>query len=189
MPSAWAMPSTVMISAPSACTAKIVQRLHRAAVEIDGAGAAMAGLAADMRAREVQFLAQEVDRAGCAARPAPRPALPLTVELDDVAWPCAVSSVAAGAGERRGDARARSSRRRRGARYSAGPRTRRPDGIASAALAAALAAAASSRVPTSACAGRVASMGSRPRLVSAMDAWRAAARRTAVRTTAAAAVA
>ena len=36
--------------------------LHRAAVEVDGAGAAVAGLAADVRAGEVAFLAQEVDQ-------------------------------------------------------------------------------------------------------------------------------
>src|SRR5262249_9835811 len=39
-------------------------RLHRLAVEIDRAGAAVAGLAADMRTGEVELLAQEVDQQG-----------------------------------------------------------------------------------------------------------------------------
>ena len=37
---------------------------HRLAVEIDRAGAAMAGLAADMRAGDVLLIAQEVDKQG-----------------------------------------------------------------------------------------------------------------------------
>src|SRR5512144_1676335 len=36
-------------------------RLHRSAVEVDGAGSAMAGVAADMRAGEIELLSQEVD--------------------------------------------------------------------------------------------------------------------------------
>ena len=39
-------------------------RLHRLAIEVDRAGAAMAGVAADMGSGEVQLLAQEVDQQG-----------------------------------------------------------------------------------------------------------------------------
>ena len=39
-------------------------RLHRLAIEVDRAGAAMAGVTADMGSGEVQLLAQEVDQQG-----------------------------------------------------------------------------------------------------------------------------
>ena len=48
------------LARPSQEAASIVQRLHRAAVEMHHAGAALAGVAADMRAGEPQVLAQEL---------------------------------------------------------------------------------------------------------------------------------
>ena len=48
----------VVTSAPSAWTASTLQRLHAAAVEVDGAGAAVAGVAADHGAGLAELLAQ-----------------------------------------------------------------------------------------------------------------------------------
>ena len=61
-------PSTVVISRPSACTAKTVQDLTGSAVEQDRAGAAVARVAADVRAGEPQDLADQVDQEAGAAR-------------------------------------------------------------------------------------------------------------------------
>ena len=55
------MPSMVVISAPSAWTASIVQRLRAPAVHVDRARAAVAGVAAGVRAGEPEHVAQEVD--------------------------------------------------------------------------------------------------------------------------------
>jgi hypothetical protein len=66
-----ASPSMVVTAEPSACTAKTVHDFDAAAVEEHGAGAALAGVAPDVRAGEQQVLAQEVDEQQCAVRPAP----------------------------------------------------------------------------------------------------------------------
>ena len=58
------MPSMVRMSAPFGLDREHGAGLHRLAVEIDGAGAAMAGVAADMRAGDVELVAQEVDEQG-----------------------------------------------------------------------------------------------------------------------------
>ena len=55
-----ASPSTVSISQPSACTARSEARADRDAVEADGAGAADAVLAADVRAGQPERVTQEV---------------------------------------------------------------------------------------------------------------------------------
>ena len=52
--------STVSTADPSACTASRQQRAHRDAVEPDGACAADAVLAADVRAGEAEAVAEEV---------------------------------------------------------------------------------------------------------------------------------
>ena len=51
----------VVTSPPSACAASIVQRLHRPAVDVHRARAALAGVAADVRAGQSELLAQELD--------------------------------------------------------------------------------------------------------------------------------
>ena len=56
-----ARPSTVVIEAPSACTASRQQLLTAAPVELHGAGAAAAGVAADVGAGEIEVVAEEVD--------------------------------------------------------------------------------------------------------------------------------
>ena len=56
-----ARPSIVRTLEPSAWTASIVQRLHGHAVDVDGAGAALARVAADVGAGQVQVLAQGLD--------------------------------------------------------------------------------------------------------------------------------
>ena len=56
-----AMPSIVVTVAPSAWTASIVQLLHGLAVDVDGAGAALAGVAADVGAGQVEVLAEDLD--------------------------------------------------------------------------------------------------------------------------------
>ena len=58
------MPSMVMIVGAVGLDREHGAGLDRLAVEVDGAGAAMAGLAADMRAGEVELLAQEMDQQG-----------------------------------------------------------------------------------------------------------------------------
>jgi hypothetical protein len=57
------MPSIVVIAAVG-LHGQHGAGLHRAAVQVDGAGAAVAGLAADMRAGETDLLAQEMDQQG-----------------------------------------------------------------------------------------------------------------------------
>ena len=57
-----AMPSIVVTSAPSAWTASTRAALHRLAVEVDGARAAVGRVAADVRAGEPERVAQEVDQ-------------------------------------------------------------------------------------------------------------------------------
>ena len=56
-----ARPSTVASSRPFACTANIRQERIGDAVDEDGAGAAHAVLAADVRAGEAELVADEVD--------------------------------------------------------------------------------------------------------------------------------
>ena len=56
-----AIPSMVLISRPSAWTASIVQDLALCAVDVDGAGAAVARVAADVGAGQPEVVAQEVD--------------------------------------------------------------------------------------------------------------------------------
>ena len=56
-----ASPSMVVTSEPSACTANIVQDFDAAAVEQHRAGAALAGVAADVGAGQIQLFAKEVD--------------------------------------------------------------------------------------------------------------------------------
>ena len=61
----------VVTAEPSAWTANMVHDFAlRPSIE-HRAGAALAGVAADVRAGEIQLLAQEVRRAACAAPPAP----------------------------------------------------------------------------------------------------------------------
>src|SRR5215469_13702758 len=67
VPSALAMPSMVRISTPFACTANILHARSRRQVgevvhDIRSAGATMAGLAANMRASEIELFAQEVNQ-------------------------------------------------------------------------------------------------------------------------------
>ena len=50
-----------MTFAPLRLRGEHVARLHRAAVDVDGARAALAGVAADVRAGEPQVVAQELD--------------------------------------------------------------------------------------------------------------------------------
>ena len=61
-PSALAMPSIVVIEAPFGLDGEHGATLHRLAVEIDRAGAAMGGVAADMGAGQIQVLADKVDQ-------------------------------------------------------------------------------------------------------------------------------
>ena len=56
-----ASPSTVSIAAPSAWTASSMQLFTSVAVEDDAAGAAVAGVAADVGPRQVEVVADEVD--------------------------------------------------------------------------------------------------------------------------------
>ena len=51
----------VVIDAPSAWTARRQQLLTASPSSVHGAGAAAAGVAADVRARQVELVAQEVD--------------------------------------------------------------------------------------------------------------------------------
>ena len=51
----------VLTSAPSAWTASIVHDLIGPPVDVDGAGAALAGVAADVRAGQVEVLAEGLD--------------------------------------------------------------------------------------------------------------------------------
>ncbi len=57
-----ARPSIVVTSAPSACDREHGAGLDRAAIDVDHAGAALAGVAADMGAGEAEMLAQELDQ-------------------------------------------------------------------------------------------------------------------------------
>ncbi len=64
VPSGWAMPSMVVIWAPATCADQHVARLDRPAVDVDGAGAALRGVAADMGAGQVEMLADRVHEEG-----------------------------------------------------------------------------------------------------------------------------
>ncbi len=68
---------------PSACTANTGAGLHRHAVDVDGAGAAMGGLAADMGAGEAADSRGGSGSAACAARPAPSTC---AVHLQAIRW-------------------------------------------------------------------------------------------------------
>jgi hypothetical protein len=61
-----------------------VAGLHRAAVQVDGAGAALGGVAAHVRAGEAQLLAQELDEKGVGSTWAST-GLPLTVRRIGIA--------------------------------------------------------------------------------------------------------
>ena len=56
-----AMPSIVVTVAPSAWTASIVQLFTALAIDVDGARAALAGVAADVGAGQVEVLAEGLD--------------------------------------------------------------------------------------------------------------------------------
>ena len=58
--SPWPRPSMVVTVAPSQESASVVQALHGPAVDMHDAGAALAGVAADVRAGQAQVLAQEL---------------------------------------------------------------------------------------------------------------------------------
>ena len=55
------MPSIVVTSEPSACTASTGAALHRVAIEVDRARAAVGGVTAHVRAGEAEPVADEVD--------------------------------------------------------------------------------------------------------------------------------
>ena len=56
------MPSIVVTSAPSACTASTVHDFTGSPVQMDGAGAAVGRVAADVRAGQPELVAQRVDQ-------------------------------------------------------------------------------------------------------------------------------
>ena len=74
------MPSIVRTSAPSRSSAKTLQAFTDSAVDMHHAGAALAGVAADMRAGQPQPLAQEIHQQRPALHLADT-ARPLTVRL------------------------------------------------------------------------------------------------------------
>ena len=70
-PSPPAMPSIVVTLVPSACDGEDRAALHRAAVDVDGAGAALAGVAADVGAGEARGPRGAPGRGAVAARRPP----------------------------------------------------------------------------------------------------------------------
>ena len=58
------MPSIVVMLEPAACAGQHGAGFDRPAVDMDDAGAALAGVAADMGAGQVQIFAQEMDEEG-----------------------------------------------------------------------------------------------------------------------------
>ena len=61
----------MVIAEPSACTANIVQDFDAPAVDEDGAGAALTGVAPDVGAGQAQMLAKDSGRAAGADRRCP----------------------------------------------------------------------------------------------------------------------